>query len=222
VTADLDALVGRAIALCRRGRAVLGITGCPGSGKSTFAEQLVAGLSGRLADGPGAVAHVPMDGFHLADRELVRLGLRARKGTPETFDAEGYTALLRRLRDETTATVYAPAFERELEQPLAGAIPVGAGVRLVVTEGNYLLLDGRWAPVRPLLAEVWFVDVDEETRVRRLVGRHERFGKTRQEAEAWVRTVDGPNADLVRPTRGRADLVVDLDQLAGQPSRSST
>jgi pantothenate kinase len=211
VTPALDGLADRAAGLAVDGRAVLGVVGCPGSGKSTFVDRLVASLGARVEGGPAAVAHVPMDGFHLADQALDRLGLRHRKGAPETFDAAGYAALLRRLRTETGTTVYAPAFERDLEQPLAGAIAVPPSVRLVVTEGNYLLLDGPWSEVRGLLTEAWFVQVGDETRVRRLVARHERFGKTHQEAVDWVRTVDQPNADLVHPTAGLADLVVDLD-----------
>jgi len=211
VTQALDGLADRAAGLAVDGRAVLGVVGCPGSGKSTFVDRLVASLGARVEGGPAAVAHVPMDGFHLADQALDRLGLRHRKGAPETFDAAGYAALLRRLRTETATTVYAPAFERDLEQPLAGAIAVPPSVRLVVTEGNYLLLDGPWSAVRGLLNEAWFVQVGDETRVRRLVARHERFGKTHQEAVDWVRTVDQPNADLVHPTAGLADLVVDLD-----------
>ncbi|CAM5649022.1 hypothetical protein SVIOM74S_02727 [Streptomyces violarus] len=122
-----------------------------------------------------------MDGFHLADAELERLGLRDRKGAPDTFDAAGYAALLARLREETHAgdIVYAPAFERVLEQPLAGAIPVPPAARLVITEGNYLLLNtGAWSRVRPLLDEVWFCELPEPERIRRLVVRHEQFGKT--------------------------------------------
>ncbi len=214
MTPDLDVLADRAAGLLRDdggGRAVLGVVGCPGSGKSTFVDRLVAALTDRL-DGKGdAVAHVPMDGFHLADQALDRLGLRQRKGAPETFDAAGYAALLRRVRTETTATVYAPAFERDLEQPLAGAIAVPPEARLVVTEGNYLLLDGPWAELRGLLSEVWFVQVDEQTRVRRLVARHEQFGKSHDGAVDWVRTVDQPNADLVAPTAVLADLVVELE-----------
>ena len=211
MTPALDGLADRAAGLAVDGRAVLGVVGCPGSGKSTFVNRLVESLGARVEGGPAAVAHVPMDGFHLADQALDRLGLRHRKGAPETFDAAGYAALLRRLRTETGTTVYAPAFERDLEQPLAGAIAVPPSVRLVVTEGNYLLLDGPWSEVRGLLTEAWFVQVGDETRVRRLVARHERFGKTHQEAVEWVRTVDQPNADLVHPTAGLADLVVDLD-----------
>ena len=213
MTPDVDVLVDRAAGLLRGdGRAVLGVVGCPGSGKSTFVDVLVASLADRLAGGPEAVAHVPMDGFHLADQALDRLGLRQRKGAPETFDAAGYAAILDRVRSETGTTVYAPAFERDLEQPLAGAIAVPPEARLVVTEGNYLLLGGPWERVRALLAEVWFVQVDDETRVRRLVARHEQFGKTHDAAVDWVRTVDEPNARLVQATAPLADLVIDLDR----------
>lgn len=194
-------------------RAVLGITGSPGAGKSTLAERLVRELN---ADGPPWVAQVPMDGFHLADAELDRLGRRDCKGAPDTFDAAGYAALLRRLREEQDASddggdgvVYAPGFERVLEQPLAGAVPVPASARLIVTEGNYLLLDtGPWRRVRAQLDEVWFRDLDEPERIRRLVARHEEFGKDHAAALAWARGTDQRNADLVAATRDRADLVV--------------
>ncbi|MFE2416061.1 nucleoside/nucleotide kinase family protein [Streptomyces hokutonensis] len=202
-----DDLLTRATALARPGRrAVLGIVGSPGAGKTTLAEHLVRDLNGT---GEPWVAHVPMDGFHLADVELDRLGRRERKGAPDTFDAAGYAALLRRVREETDEIVYAPGFERVLEQPIAGAIPVPPAARLVVTEGNYLLLEaGSWARVRPCLDEVWFCEADEGERVRRLVARHEEFGKDHETAVAWVLGTDQRNADLVAATRGRADLVI--------------
>lgn len=207
VPLTFDDLLLRARALPRGGgRALLGIAGSPGAGKTTLAERLVAALN---ADGPPWAAHVPMDGFHLADAELDRLGRRDRKGAPDTFDAGGYAALLRRLREETDDVVYAPGFERVLEQPVAGAIPVPPQARLVVTEGNYLLLrEGSWARVRPCLDEVWFCESDEEERIRRLVARHEEFGKEHAEAVAWVLGTDQRNADLVATTRECADLVV--------------
>ena len=207
----LDDLVDRAAALVRPGRrALLGIAGPPGSGKSTLAERLV----GRLrAAGDFGVAHVPMDGFHLADAELDRLGRRDRKGAPDTFDAAGYAALLRRLKEDEEDLVYAPGFERVLEQPLAGAVAVPRSARLIVTEGNYLLLrDAPWARARALLDEVWFCDLEDAERIRRLVSRHERFGKDRDSAVAWVLGPDQRNAELVAATRDRADLVVgDVD-----------
>ncbi|MFF9765633.1 nucleoside/nucleotide kinase family protein [Streptomyces sp. NPDC014636] len=211
-----DDLLTRARALSRGGRrALLGIAGSPGAGKTTLAERLVRALNG---DGPPRAAHVPMDGFHLADAELDRLGRRDRKGAPDTFDAAGYAALLRRLREETDEVVYAPAFERVLEQPLAGVLPVPPEARLVVTEGNYLLLaEGAWARVRPCLDEVWFCELDEEERIRRLVARHEEFGKERAAAVAWVLGTDQRNADLVARTRERADLIVPATALPAVP-----
>ncbi|UYQ66711.1 nucleoside/nucleotide kinase family protein [Streptomyces peucetius] len=194
----------RRLALPRH-RRILGIAGAPGAGKSTLAERLVEALD-------GLAVLVPMDGFHLAQQELARLGRAGRKGAPDTFDAAGYAALLARLRDQDPAgTVYAPAFDRVLEEPVAGSVPVTAGVPLVVTEGNYLLHDeGDWARVRPLLDEAWFLELDEQVRVRRLVDRHVRFGKERPFAERWVRDSDEANARLVRRGRDRADLVVEL------------
>ena len=200
---NFDALVQRATGLASGpGRAVLGIAGTPGSGKSTLAARLVAAV------GPAA-AWVPMDGFHLADAALDRLGRRSAKGAPDTFDGWGYLALLRRLAAETSHPVYAPDFERTLEQPLAGSIAVGPEVRLVVTEGNYLLLDAEpWTLVRATLTEVWYVEVDEAVRLERLVARHVAFGKAEAAARDWVAAVDEPNARLVAARRAAADLVV--------------
>ena len=204
-----DDLLLRARSLVQGGRrALLGVAGSPGAGKTTLAEALVRELN---ADGEPWVAHVPMDGFHLADVELDRLGLRDRKGAPPTFDAAGYAALLRRLRDEEDGDdiVYAPGFERVLEQPIAGAVPVPPSARLVVTEGNYLLLGtGAWTRVREQLDEVWFCELAEAERIRRLVARHEEFGKGHEQAVAWVMRTDQRNAELVAATRDRADLIV--------------
>ncbi|GHH00088.1 nucleoside/nucleotide kinase family protein [Streptomyces lanatus] len=211
MTLTFTDLLARARSLPRAGRrAVLGVAGSPGAGKTTLAERLVRELNG---GGDRWVAHVPMDGFHLADVELERLGLRDRKGAPDTFDAAGYAALLGRVREET-GTVYAPGFERVLEQPIAGAIAVEPTARLVVTEGNYLLLDTEaWARVRSQLDEVWFCELDEDERLRRLIARHEEFGKPHEQAVAWVMRSDQPNAALVATTRGRADLVVPVSAL---------
>ncbi|MGE0298011.1 nucleoside/nucleotide kinase family protein [Pseudonocardia sp.] len=196
----------RALATGER-RALLGITGSPGAGKTTLAVALVRALGAELGD--GIVAHVPMDGYHLADVELERLGRRGRKGAPDTFDPGGYAALLRRLRSSPEETVYAPAFDRDIEQPIAGSIPVHPRCRLVVTEGNYLLLDEpAWRAARAELDAVWFVEADEALRRERLVARHVEFGKASDTATAWVAGTDEPNARLVEATRERADLVV--------------
>jgi pantothenate kinase len=212
VTRMISELVKRAAGLYTGGsRAVLGITGPPGAGKTTLAGHLVAALAAAPPPGhdTGWVAHVPMDGFHLADAELDRLGRRARKGAPDTFDAYGYAALLRRLHEDRDEMIYAPGFERVLEQPIAGVIGVPRTARLIVTEGNYLLLDSApWRPVRELLDEVWYTDLEQEERLRRLIERHVRFGKSREAAVAWATGTDERNASLVAAGRDRADLVV--------------
>jgi pantothenate kinase len=201
-------LVNAALSLVpETGRGMLGVAGVPGSGKTTLVEQLVAAV----ADSRGAdfVAHVPMDGFHLSDAQLTRLGILDRKGAPDTFDGWGYTALLQRIRSESDHPVYVPGFERDLEQPIAAALVVPPTARLVVTEGNYLLLpDGPWPKVRGALDEVWFVLTDEQLRVERLVERHVLFGKDRDHAVDWVDRVDGANARLVTATADRADRIV--------------
>jgi pantothenate kinase len=208
VTSTLSALVDRATSLLGQpGRVLLGVTGAPGAGKSTLTETLLSHLSAAM--GADSVGHLPMDGFHLADVQLDRLGRRNRKGAPDTFDVDGYVAALRRLHDEPDRTLFAPGFERDLEQPIAAAVAIPPSARLVVTEGNYLLLpDGGWERVRPLLSEVWHVEGDDDVRRERLVRRHEQFGKSPEAARAWVDQVDEPNAHLIRATRDRADLVV--------------
>ncbi len=197
-------LVARARGLAGDGhRAVLGIAGSPGAGKTTLAAALVAAL------GPVAV-HVPMDGFHLADVELARLDRTGRKGAADTFDVGGYVALLRRIRADAEELVYAPAFERDLEQAIAGAIAVPCDARLIVTEGNYLLLDEPgWRAAAAELDEVWFCDLPADLRRERLTARHVEFGKTPAGAAAWVAAVDEPNAARIEATRHRADLLVD-------------
>ncbi|WP_066639715.1 nucleoside/nucleotide kinase family protein [Serinicoccus hydrothermalis] len=189
------------------GRGLLGIAGLPGSGKSTFAEDLIAALAERHGD--GRVGHVPMDGFHLADVQLERLGLRERKGAPETFDVHGYAATLRRLGEDTDQPVYVPGFERTLEEPVAASLVVPPTARLVVSEGNYLLdPDPAWRAARARLDAVWWVEVDEELRHTRLVERHVRFGKSPREARDWVEQVDEANARLIRERSDPPDQVV--------------
>lgn len=192
--------------LARGGRRVLGIAGPPGAGKSTLAAQVATAFA-------DVCVVVPMDGFHLAQTELERIGRADRKGAPDTFDADGYVALLRRLREPRPGrVVYAPEYRRDLRNGVAGAVGVPADVPLVVTEGNYLLLDDHgFGPVADLLDESWFVAPDDEVRLARLVARHERFGKPPEAARAWSHGPDEANARLVAGTAARADLVVGPD-----------
>lgn len=197
-------LVDRAREMIRRGgRHLLGIAGTPGSGKSTVAQLLAEAL------GEQAVV-VPMDGFHLANRQLAQLGRAERKGAPDTFDVSGYLALLGRLKAQQPGEViYAPFFDRELEEGIAGAIAVAAEVPLIISEGNYLLMEeGGWAPVAQCFDDLWFVAVSQAQRRARLVERHMRFGRSREAAEAWVDSTDEPNAQRVEASRGRAHVMV--------------
>jgi pantothenate kinase len=189
----------------RPGRALLGITGEPGSGKSTLARDLAE----RLLSAGVTVALVPMDGFHFRQAELVARGLRDVMGRIDTFDAEGYLALLQSLRDDTDRTVTAPDFDRTVEEPAPDAIQVGPDIELVITEGNYLLdEEPPWPEVRATLDEVWFVEADDATRLQRLLARHIEFGKTEDEARLWMERVDAPNARRILARRDAADLVV--------------
>ena len=182
-------------------RVILGITGSPGAGKTAMASQIASTIDDAV--------HVPMDGFHLADVQLRRLGLLDRKGAIDTFDAYGYLALLQRIRRQDTEIVYAPAFHRDIEQPVAGSIGVAPTARLIVTEGNYLLDgDQPWPDVRSTLDEVWFVALATEERRRRLIARHIEYGRSPEQAQDWVRAVDDPNAERIERVRHKADLVV--------------
>lgn len=203
-----DRVVDDLLRLADAGSRVLaGLTGPPAAGKSTLAQAIAAGCIER---GLSTVV-VPMDGFHLAQSVLDARGEADIKGAPQTFDADGYVALLRRLR-ANQEPVWAPRFDRDLEDPIAGAIGVPTDVRLVLTEGNYLLLPTEpWDQVRPLLDRIYYVDAPQQLRQSRLVHRHEQFGRPHQEAVHRALGSDERNARLVAQTRDRADSVIPVD-----------
>lgn len=203
---DLSALVERIRNRLVPGRRlILGLVGAPGSGKSTIAEDLARELGDAIV--------VPMDGFHLASTILRNPEQTSRRGAIDTFDPGGYLSLLRRIRDRTENIVYAPQFDRSIEEPVAGAIAVSSAISVIITEGNYLLSDGQsWREIARLLDEAWFIEVDQVTRRDRLVARHLRFGKSKTEAIAFAEGSDEANAELVAASVERADLVVRLSQ----------
>jgi pantothenate kinase len=202
--AGMDQVLDRVEQLVDRGgreRRMLGIVGAPGAGKSTISDALLASL-------PAQTALLPMDGFHLANEALDRLGRRDRKGAPDTFDALGFTATLERIRRREA--VYAPRFDRDLDAGVAGAILLAPEVPLIVTEGNYLLLNyDKWKRVRIVLDEAWFLFIDDDLRVQRLIDRHLRFGRTLAEAEERVlHGTDHVNALMVNSSKAGADLLI--------------
>jgi pantothenate kinase len=187
----------------RNERTILGIVGPPGCGKSTIAQTL-------QQLNPIDSQIVPMDGVHLANTALARLGRSGRKGAPDTFDVHGYIALLGRLRDTSNNdVVYAPEFRRDLDEPIAGAIEIQPTTRLLIAEGNYLALKQLgWQGVAPMLNEVWYLDVDPELRINRLIARHVQFGRSESDAKKWVQETDEPNARLIEGTKSSVDFVV--------------
>lgn len=202
---DLQPLFARAHELADRpGRTIVGIAGPPASGKSTLAAALAAEMGTRAA-------LVPMDGFHLDDDVLRRHGSWERKGAPDTFDAHGFADLLRRLA-QATDTVYAPRFRRDIEAAIAGAIEISVEVSLVITEGNYLLLDrDPWPRARAYIDETWFLSIDPELRRRRLIERHMRYGRTLREARSRALGTDETNAELIESTAAAAERIIQLD-----------
>lgn len=204
-----DDAVGTAVAADRR--LLLGLTGAPGAGKSTLAERLVA--RARTAHGPASAVVLAMDGFHLANALLTAIGRRDRKGAPDTFDDAGFAALLARVRHPVAGrTVYAPRFDRELDEPIGSAVPIPAACPVVVVEGNYLLAaDGAWPDAATCLDEVWHLALPTADRQERLVARHVRHGMTPAAARNWVLGPDEANAVLIDASVARADAVVTVD-----------
>jgi pantothenate kinase len=154
-----------------------------------------------------------MDGFHLANEVLIDMGILDRKGAHDTFDDGGYARLIAALRAQRVddPVVYAPRFRREIEESIGSSIPILPTVPLVVTEGNYLLLESdAWPAARSCLDEVWYLAPDNDVRHARLVRRHEAYGKSPEDAVIWALGSDERNAQLIESTASRADRLVRL------------
>ena len=181
---------------------VVGLAGPPGAGKSTLAVRMADAVA-------GSAIVLPMDGFHLRNAELERRGLAARKGASDTFDVDGLVALLTRLREPGRLALAAPAYSRTLHEPVEDAIDIPADIDAVIVEGNYLGLSvGGWDRVRPLIDELWFLDVPWDVTRERLIARRVATGRSATEAVAWVDTVDKANDQAIRATASAADKIL--------------
>jgi pantothenate kinase len=184
-------------------RTVIGVIGKPGGGKTTLSKFLLKGCD------PLLVSVVPMDGFHLSNKVLKSLGRSERKGAPDTFDVKGFTNLLERLAHDHVNSIYYPIFNRSMEESIAAQGVVHPSTRVVIVEGNYLMHDqGGWEDVSPLLNQCWYVHLDEDVRISRLISRHIAFGKDPESAKTWAKGTDQRNADLIEAGVARCDFLV--------------
>jgi pantothenate kinase len=191
------------------GRVAIGLCGGPGVGKSTIAADVVAALN---AQTPGYAAVVPMDGFHMRQAKLEALGTAFEKGAPHTFEGAAFADFLGDLRIATGA-ISGPGYSRKIEDVVEDAFTIDGGVRILVVEGNYLLLpDPPWDRIKPLLDLAVFIDLGRDKVLARLLARHNAEGLfTPDYSRKHVEAVDMANYDLVVRSRGRADVAIDLD-----------
>ena len=201
---SLEEVVSRAKSLMDGERKIVGLIGKPGAGKSTLSAQLIQQLGDQAAI-------LNMDGYHLSNLALHELGRADRKGAPDTFDALGFTEILKRVKHEVDKNIYFPVFDRAIEESIAAQGVIVPSVKLVITEGNYLLHNGdNWSGVKNLLDESLFIEVDDSLRIERLVNRHHKFGKSKVDALSWATGSDENNAKIVAQTRESADLIINL------------
>ena len=187
-------------------RVMIGLIGKPGAGKSTLSNYLLKKLPKE------STALVPMDGYHLSNTQLKLLGRSDRKGAPDTFDSHGFVDILQRIMSNSIDEIYFPIFHREIEESIAAEGVIHPHTSLILTEGNYLLLDiAGWSGVAKTLTESWVIDVDNDKRMARLVARHIKYGKSFEDAHAWAHGSDAANAELIETTRANADVIVNLD-----------
>ena len=181
-------------------RSIIGIVGKPGAGKSTVVLEIEKKFT------PNEVSIIPMDGYHLSNEALIELGRRDRKGAPDTFDTAAFISLITKVKNSPQLDHRFPIFHREIEASVEdeGLVPTSA--KIIVIEGNYLFSDEHnWSGVFPLLDHTWYIEIDDEIRMQRLIARHIKYGKTPAAAEAWSRGSDEANARFIEKTSHKAE-----------------
>jgi len=186
-------------------RSIIGIVGKPGAGKSTVVSEIENRFDSRQ------VSVIPMDGYHLSNEELISLNRRDRKGAPDTFDTNAFTSLITKVKNNPDSEHRFPIFHREIEASKPDEGVVQSNSKVIVIEGNYLFSEEHnWQGVFPLLDHTWFIEIDDEVRIERLIARHIRFGKTPEEAENWSKGSDEANARFIELTAHRASNKIKL------------
>lgn len=199
----------QSLSAAKQGRFLLGLAGSPASGKSTFSAQLVAHINKTLKDDVAIV--VPMDGYHYSNEELDEKGLKPLKGIPATFDAQGFVDLIKKLKSVTTKSVFAPLFDRSIEASIQNGIEIRPQHRIIVSEGNYLLLgEEPWNELHNLFDEIWYIDSTIDQLMPRLTARHKEGGRNAEETKTKMDSTDLPNARLIEATKHRASRIIQI------------
>uniref|UniRef100_A0A0E0MPC4 Phosphoribulokinase/uridine kinase domain-containing protein n=1 Tax=Oryza punctata TaxID=4537 RepID=A0A0E0MPC4_ORYPU len=200
---------------------IVGIAGPPGAGKSTVASEVVQRVNKRWSqkheNGSSLISTeeiatmLPMDGFHLYRSQLDAMEdpkeAHARRGAPWTFDPSRFLKCLQTLREE--GSVYAPSFDHGVGDPVENDIFVKPQHKIVIVEGNYLLLEeDAWREIRALFDEKWFIDIDIDVSMQRVLKRHVATGKEPDVAAWRISYNDRPNAELIMKSKKAADLVI--------------
>lgn len=193
-------------------RFILGIVGAPGAGKSTLASKLCHEINSQSADEPAII--VPMDGFHYSNEHLLELGLLPLKGIPATFDAQGFVEILKKVQKTKNESVFCPRFDRSIEASIPNDIEVKPHHKLVIVEGNYLLLDEKpWGEIAQYLDQSWFINCPIDVILPRLIQRHIDGGKSEADARRKVESTDLPNAKIIDATKSRATRILECSKI---------